>query len=291
MGRLVRVNSASTPLAEEAGIKVLSYNVQNFFHVNVSSTKYIDDFTNENSIIEFINSQDADIICLQEMFYDRGDLKSFPKKLGKTLDCPNYYYENYYSTVTKKIDAIATFTKYEIINNGHLQFDEKSIGIFNDLIIHGDTVRLYNLHLASIHLQRDDYDFMSDIASNKENENFKTKSRNILNKLQTAFIKRGRQADIVSEHISQSKYPVIICGDLNDTPFSYTYEEISGNLTDAFIKSGSGLGETYAGDDFPSLRIDYIFHDKQFTSSEFSRHKVFLSDHFPVSSVLYKISE
>ena len=37
-------------------------------------------------------------------------------------------------------------------------------------------------------------------------------------------------------------YPVILCTDLNDTPFSYAYHQVSSNLNDAFKESGFGLG-------------------------------------------------
>jgi len=286
MGRLVRINQSSSENLEVHQTKVLSYNIQNFLNINAVNTKYVDDFSNEKNIIEFIKTQNADIICLQEMLYDREKPESFPDKLGRKFNCPNYYYENYYIS-RKKIDAIATFTRYKIIENGHLEFEEKSIGIYNDLLIKEDTVRVYNLHLASIHLKKEDYEFMSDISNQKESENFKVSTQNILSKLKQAYLKRARQANKVTDHISACKYPVIICGDLNDTPLSYVYKNVSNNLEDAFVKSGTGFGATYAGKNFPSLRIDYIFHDKQFRSTNFKRHKVFLSDHFPISSILY----
>ncbi len=286
MGRLVRINSSSV---ENPGIqrtKVLSYNIQNFLNVNAANTKYVNDFSNEKNIIEFIKTQNADIVCLQEMLYDRDNINTFINDLGNAFNCPNYYYENYY-TSKKKVDGVATFTRYKIINEGNLKFEDKSMGIFNDLIIKNDTVRVYNLHLASIHLIKEDYEFISDISNNEENENFKVKTRNILSKLKRAYLKRGRQANEVAENISACPYPVIICGDLNDTPVSYVYEKVSGNLKDAFVQSGSGFGATYAGDNFPSLRIDYIFYDEKYNSSDFKRHKIFLSDHFPISTILY----
>lgn len=290
LGRLVRINSSNTEDLEIHQTKVLSYNIQNFLNVNAVNTKYVEDFSNEKNIIEFIKSQNADIICLQEMLYDRENPESFPDKLGRKFNCPNYYHENYFIS-RKKIDAIATFTRYKIIENGHLEFEGKSIGIFNDLIIKDDTVRVYNLHLASIHLKKKDYEFMSDISNQKESENFKIGTQNIVSKLKQAYLKRGRQANEVTDHISNCQYPVIICGDLNDTPLSYVYEEVSKNLKDAFVQSGSGFGATYAGNDFPSLRIDYIFHDKSFQSGNFERSKIYLSDHFPISTIIYRNKE
>ena len=50
---------------------------------------------------------------------------------------------------------------------------------------------------------------------------------------------------------------MILCGDFNDTPLSYTYRQLSRKLTDSFIEKGRGIGNTYIGE-FPSFRICYI---------------------------------
>jgi endonuclease/exonuclease/phosphatase family metal-dependent hydrolase len=80
----------------------------------------------------------------------------------------------------------------------------------------------------------------------------------------------------------QSPYPVIVCGDFNDTPNSYVYHKLADGMTDAFMESGAGFGNTYLGK-VPSFRIDYIFHDATFHSRNFRRESVRFSDHFPVS--------
>jgi endonuclease/exonuclease/phosphatase family metal-dependent hydrolase len=91
--------------------------------------------------------------------------------------------------------------------------------------------------------------------------------------------------DILSAHIRQSPYPTIVCGDFNDTPVSYTYHKMRGKLVDAFIESGSGIGNTYLGN-FPSFRIDYIFHSKSFRSCCFRTDRINMSDHYPVMCTL-----
>jgi endonuclease/exonuclease/phosphatase family metal-dependent hydrolase len=72
-----------------------------------------------------------------------------------------------------------------------------------------------------------------------------------------------------------------VCGDFNDTPISYTYSTIKEKLADAFKESGIGIGNSYVG--IPSLRIDYILHDKKFNSYNYKKNKYELSDHFPIS--------
>ena len=95
-------------------------------------------------------------------------------------------------------------------------------------------------------------------------------------------MKRGVQAERVKEELNQSPYPVIVCGDFNDVPGSYTYETMRGNLRDAFVERGYGLGRSY---NFlaPTLRIDYIFfNDSVLHAIGFRSPRTKLSDHNPV---------
>jgi endonuclease/exonuclease/phosphatase (EEP) superfamily protein YafD len=102
-------------------------------------------------------------------------------------------------------------------------------------------------------------------------------------KMRDAYIKRALQADQLARHIRESPYPVIVCGDFNDTPFSYTYYKVRNHLKDAFVESGSGFGSTYH-DNFPPIRIDYIFYSPSMKSLLFRDDKKGGSDHFPVIS-------
>jgi endonuclease/exonuclease/phosphatase family metal-dependent hydrolase len=281
--RLVQVRTTDGSMKDSDSIVLVSYNVQNFIKTNTSTTKYITDFKNKEKIINFLKDIGPGIVCLQEVLYDREDIQGFPGRLGKTIGCPYYYYENYYSKTNNKIDAIATFSKFPIISKGFLMEADKRFGIFTDLVIRKDTVRIYNLHLASIHFRQEDYQFFGDIASQPEHEKIRTGIMMILSKMKTAFIKRNKQVDRLKAHIGLSPYPVIICADLNDTPSSWAYNKVRDTRKDAFVGSGRGIGKTYAEEFFPAFRIDYIFHDPVFTSYGFKRHKIKLSDHYPVS--------
>jgi len=289
LGRLVQLSGKST--TAEKGIKVVSYNIQNFIKYNTSSTKYLSDFENQEKITLWLTDQKADIVCLQEMLYDRDNYQKFASHLGKLIDCPNHYHENYYKTSRNKLDAIAIFTRFPILKKGHLEFEDKSIGIYTDLLINQDTVRLFNLHLASIHFRREDYNFITELSTQQEQEKIKTGTLQIIAKMKVAFEKRAQQVVIIEHELAQSPYPVILCGDFNDTPSSYVYHNLTRNLNDAFVESGSGFGTTYAGENFPAFRIDYILHDPAFMSSGFERYKIDLSDHYPISCTLHRVQE
>jgi endonuclease/exonuclease/phosphatase family metal-dependent hydrolase len=101
------------------------------------------------------------------------------------------------------------------------------------------------------------------------------------------FPKRAYQAQRVMEHVETSPYPVIVCGDFNDTPLSYTYNQFNKSLIDAFRNCSSGIGPTYIGR-VPAGRIDYIFHSKSLNSMEFKIQEGEYSDHRAVSCRIFK---
>jgi endonuclease/exonuclease/phosphatase family metal-dependent hydrolase len=287
IGHLVQFGGNEMPEDSSGQIKLLCYNLQNFLKLNTSSTKYVTDFSNESDILDFLQNENADIVCLQEMLNDRRDKEEFVQEMAELLRCPGYYYENYYTKNPNKVDAVATFTRYPIVSEGHLTYEEKTIGIYTDLTIQNDTVRVYNLHLASIHFREEDYQFWSEIGQGSEQEKLTEGTSKILQKMKIAFRKRAGQVKVLEQHFLQCPYPVILCGDFNDTPLSYAYNRLSKGKTDAFVAGGSGLGSTYAGDFFPSFRIDFILYSQSFRSAGFERHKVPFSDHYPITTYLY----
>jgi len=101
----------------------------------------------------------------------------------------------------------------------------------------------------------------------------------IVAKLKRGIVIRSIQADIIEEVRNNSPYPVLFTGDLNDVPNSYTYFKVRGELRDAFLEKGYGLGRTFRGLS-PTLRIDYIFSDSRFSVAQFKREKKNYSDHY-----------
>lgn len=269
----------------KGGIKVLSYNVRNFDLYNWSHNK-----NTRAKIFSFLKDESADIVCLQEFFQgDKGYFETLDTltELTKSVD-----HHVKYTLTRRKTDhwGIATFSKYPIVFKGKVPFKYKSnnICIFSDLKIGNDTVRVYNMHLQSISFGYSDYKFIEALKENNDTldvDDIEIASKNILRRIKRAFIKRATQTEKILTHINACKYPVIICGDFNDTPFSFTYHSFAEKYKDSFMESGNGTGNTYIGD-FPSYRIDYIFHSDDFTSSNFEVLPEELSDHYPISTVL-----
>ncbi|MCB9222680.1 MAG: endonuclease/exonuclease/phosphatase family protein [Crocinitomicaceae bacterium] len=264
-------------------LKVLSYNVHIFDLYNLEGRE-----ENRNKIFEFLDKENADILCFQE-FYHQQD-RSFVTKdsLVELLNTP-FYHERYTHELSgKRYFGVATFSKYPIINKGEIPFenDDNNYCIYSDLLMNEDTVRVFNAHIGSIRFQSDDYEFFGE--ENGPIYKDKDAGQRILGRLKQAFEKRAIQAEIVCAEIEKSPYPVILCGDLNDTPVSYCYRQFNNLLNDAFVSSGNGIGQTYIGA-VPSNRIDYIFYDDQFESSDFVTHQVSYSDHKPISCYIGKV--
>jgi endonuclease/exonuclease/phosphatase family metal-dependent hydrolase len=104
-------------------------------------------------------------------------------------------------------------------------------------------------------------------------------------KLKMAFDIRKHQAKVLQQHLKDCPYYIILCGDLNDSPASFTYNNVAKNLKDTFRESGEGMGRTYLGEIFPKFRIDYILHDKGYKSYGHTVcTNLSASDHYPVYS-------
>lgn len=156
--------------------------------------------------------------------------------------------------------------------------------LFADLLKEKDTIRIYSMHLASIHLTNDDYKFIKNINKNDQTKNIEG-FKGISSKLIQAYKIRSKEVVRIARHISNSPYKTIVCGDFNDTPISYSYRKIKGELKDAFLESGFGIGNTYAKY-LPLFRIDYIFHSEELECISFNKLNEEFSDHYSITAII-----
>lgn len=271
--------------AEDNGVKVLSYNIRLFDLYNWSANE-----RSLDKIISVFKRERADVLCLQE-YYDSGESKYLITK-NELLERSEYkFIHDEFSQRTKNDHqfGIATMSNSPIVAKGRVTLKDEvnNMCIWTDVAMLGDTVRIYNAHLASIHFGEADYAFIQEPGSD---ENVKTRKglqrvKRLAGLLNVAFKKRASQVEQIKEHMSTCKHPIVYAGDLNDSPTSYAYNQLSEKLTDSFISSGSGIGNTYIGA-FPSFRIDHIMHSDELQSSGFTTLEDELSDHHPISCVL-----
>jgi len=268
---------------EKGSIKIVSYNVRLFNNLEKAAKN------SEQAIMEFIKGENADIICFQEYYLNGipsvGE-NEIRKKAGKN-------YNSHIKLISRskgRYYGILTLTTFPVIHRGEIIHPaSSSLSIFTDVLIGNDTVRIYNNHLQSFRLKGIERSFVEEMTVNN-NDEAGSSVKSILLSLRKGFIQRAMQADTVKSHIEKSPYPVIVAGDFNDTPVSYSYRKMRQGLNDSFVRSGYGAGFTYKGN-YPSNRIDYILYDDSFESTGFKISRVKFSDHYPVTATLRKAPE
>ncbi len=281
----VQFNNTSEALPEKGtNISIASYNVRVFDLYNYGP-KWELNFTQRNNIFRFFQEKDFDIICLQEFVHDKGGAFKTLDTLPSILRASHAHAG--FSRSSKDINyfGLATFSAYPIINKGTIEFPTQmgNLCIFSDIVIHKDTIRVYNVHFESIGLSAEDYGFVESITNTghlSDRDYVKKGSLRILNRIRNSFINRTEQVKLVAAHIEQSPHPVVLAGDFNDTPASWAYSNMTKHLRDAF-RSGRGSGQTYSGA-VPGFRIDYIMHSPHFSPFNFTTGEQKYSDHYPI---------
>jgi endonuclease/exonuclease/phosphatase family metal-dependent hydrolase len=278
--RYIQVRS-DQPIHYDFATQLISYNVRSLIDNEGKSSV--------QGLLKMVTQEKPDILCLQEYRDDWWQKDDNTKKILEAGLFKEYVFESYYPVKSnKKAVGIALFSKYPIHRSGALRAGKRLIAIYADLVLKKDTVRLFNMHLQSIAFQKKDYELVEGLmdAGKPISSELETDSRQLLWKVRKAFIKRSFQARLLQKAIEQSPYPVIVCGDMNDTPCSYAYNKVSANLQDAFQYAGHRIGNTYLGK-LPKIRIDYVFLDRRFKCLYFDILHYHLSDHYPVNCWFY----
>ena len=188
-------------------------------------------------------------------------------------------------------DLLAIYTRYPILKKELIEYESKgNVSVAFHLLVDGDTVVVVNNHLQSIGYTESDKDAFNQIIKGETNKELaEVESRKIVDKYQKAMVQRYPQVDSVLNYIDKyAGYSMIVCGDFNDGPISYTRRMLSRNLVDCFVESGTGLGITYHKKRF-YVRIDHIL-----CSDDWMPYKCVVdneikeSDHYPVICWLKK---
>jgi endonuclease/exonuclease/phosphatase family metal-dependent hydrolase len=273
-----------TPFAQKKkdnSLRITSFNVKEF---NGNTPQPIGHKLRTEDIAASIQKWDPDVICLQE--YNTKELKN------DIANHATYFDQKYPYSFFSKDHQINTanyfagniiYSKYKILYAERVPFSNQESLIFVDLLKGDDTVRVFTTHLASFKFKQNDFEAIDD-AVDANKAALKAKY-GVIRKMKNAFMIRAVQASIIQAQLDKSPYPAIITGDFNDVPSSYTYKLIKGEMQDAFLAKGFGIGATYMNLS-PTLRIDYIMADNKWQVKGWESLDENLSDHHMIMADL-----
>lgn len=216
--------------------------------------------------IEEIN---PDILCLQEApstdYYHQDSI-------NKAFAYLPYKIQSYRTDYL----PMAIYSRYPITPVDTIYYkDSYNLSIIADIDINGKKIRVINNHLQTTSVNEHRGFIMDSKMS------LKSRLRELklfLYTMKENYRKRRNQVNLISNEIENSPYPILVCGDFNDIPSSYTYKTIRKSLTDSFWVAGSGYQYTFRYL-LKMLRIDYIFHSKDFISLKNYSPEFSYSDH------------
>jgi endonuclease/exonuclease/phosphatase family metal-dependent hydrolase len=248
------VGDEETPPQE--AFTLMTYNIRGF-----NARGYYEPKNAGEQIVAFVEQQQPDVICFQE--FNRTFLPSFKKYKNRTV-----------IPVASGLSPLAIFSRFPILNSDVISFPESANStLFADILIGKDTLRVYNVHLQSYQIPSRKF-----LYTNNGREFFK--------RLNRVALKHRQQAKLVRDHVENSPYPVILCGDFNATPFSRPYRLLSKGMQDSFKEQGRKWGATYYLNQILPYRIDFVLTSPGIEVFKHQNFDIWASDHLPVQVTL-----
>ena len=254
-------------------IKIVTYNVCGFGG-NYRYEKAVD------TVANYLRRIDADIVCLQEVQGGKGG-----NGFQKMKEIYPYCDSTKLSLSEVLVNALGIFTRYPIIRKEIIDYQSSCNGsVAYYLQVNEDTIIVINNHLEATHLSSDQRKRYKEVLKGEmEQDEAEEEMIMIFEKLADNMRKRAPEAEAVHQYVeAHSAYPIIVCGDFNDTPISYTRHMMAKGLTDCFVSAGNGFGLSYNQKGF-NLRIDHMMCSSHFEPYHcFVDDKMDASDHYPL---------
>lgn len=257
-----------------------NYNTQSILRIASLNTHIFNYFDKPNtqsvyqSIKADIKSQKSDILCLQEFLSYKTHTA---EKVQKDLGYPYSYFKKLKDGRKAGVFGMLILSKFPIIDTGYVSFNPYSGNIcaWVTIDIEGESMHVFSVHLQSIGLDKKDFINIKSPEWEQSKSTFK--------RISNASIQREKQVKLLQKELSAKQGPIILVGDFNATPVSYTYLQLIRNMEDAFVLNSFGIEQTYKGK-VPGMRIDYILCNGKIKPVSYksmyveSDHKMLISD-------------
>lgn len=267
---LYKSHGTNQVVASGTALKIMSYNVH-----NLNRYRWLDDDSIPQKISTLVREEDPQLLITQEFR---------PGAEGWEVDYP---YQSPLADGKQSYLRNMVFSKLPILEHGYYELPGPDGAVNNgkafwcDIEWQDKRIRVINLHLSSVGLDPADYESLSDFEQTDQNQIQKNLYK-IGGSLSSAFRKRAYQVEYLDSVLGSLDMPLIVAGDFNDPPYSFTYHHLNKHLEDSYVAAGEGWVKTF--DRKPlALRIDYILYSERFfRCHEYRVIEKQLSDHYPV---------
>ena len=270
----------------DKSIKVLTLNTENFKQAQQWPP---------NVTLDYILDSEADVVMLQEITHDGWGL---PRELSDTTFSPSQLarLDSIYPYRSHDNDDVGIFSRYPYtrveIARAQVGFDmvdyfgtmEHHFAVAYDVHLPGgQQLRMVNVHLESWHFSRRQRGLLGGQVTDELDALPGSRAYGLSTSelIRRSYVMRAHEAAAVRQAIDDSPENVVVCGDFNDVPGSWTYRTVRGSdLRDAWADAGLGYAHTITTDRF-LVRIDHILYRGQLRAAAMRRDQAAASDHYP----------
>lgn len=234
-----------------------------------------------NRAVEFLVNSDADIICFAELYnFTPKELRKASRALIDSLTTIYPYKAGFNSSDIKVI------SKYPVKRMRMSYHDISGYRFdFFKVYLPQDSLVVAMTHLYSYGLSDEERNVVTEIKSMETaKESVREFKGSILHKMKTAFRKRADNATELRGALDEIplSQPLIVCGDFNDVPASWTYNIIRGDdMKDAYSETNFGPAFTYNLHRF-YFHIDQMLYRGNIKALDLKVGKINTSDHYPL---------
>lgn len=233
-----------------------------------------------NRSLHFLIHSEADFICLQEL-YAVGQ-PEVPKRYQKQIDSLLKIYPYYSKDGNREIEFLSKYPFQQ--QNLKLELGSKygNCAAYK-FEIDGDSLTVINVHLTSYLLSTSERKIITEAHSKAGvKKSLKKFEGSVYRKMKTAFQARAKLSESIAEYAASVPGNVIVCGDFNDVPGSWSYRNFTRRgFDDAYAETGFGHMFTY-NQHLMLFHIDQILYKGELMPLYVRKERLNASDHYPL---------